>query len=371
VSYEVSNSTSSLGQFASNQGYSNLARYILAHRDTYPSLTHLIQSGATKAVDDCITELEILAESCSNKTTAGTATILAKLIQGQSVIAITDGDEQPSTDDSYSSMPVSPGLTGLTGLSLDLHRITTQLDLSKVLRNPGHLRNLLRDFASSQRDKLVSTLETIGPMPSKSEALAAIDDLDWSPLPDKIQPHLRDMAIRGGLEALESMDDDSIAGKKDVFNRSVEVSRSRAASIVGMRYYRGKLVQNPDAEFAINVTASKELSEIVNKAFAEGDQANLGKLLAEAKCWSPSRLNTTADTETARAKHEGKVEGFRSSGVEKVEWRLSKRYHSGKSKGESKPCLCPTLAKNSPYDIDDVPDLPHPNCDCTIGPISQ
>jgi len=87
VSVEVANAERSLGQFASNAGYSAL----IAAADDYPNLKMWFTVGVTEEVDSCVQELAKLATEVNDNDVAETAHTLASLIVDEKVAVITDG----------------------------------------------------------------------------------------------------------------------------------------------------------------------------------------------------------------------------------------------------------------------------------------
>ena len=275
-------------------------------------------------------------------------------------------------DDGSSPTPGSPKLPGKASSAMGMlksryYASSTPSSLLKSLRNPGHLRNLLTQFSQSVSSDLSSKIGAIDSDSLDSSAdpqvLKLIDSLDYSSLPDQIQPYLRDMAIRGGLEALDSVQASTPETREELFNQAVELGKERAASIAGMRYKRGRLHSDPGAEYAINQTAKRELKRIYAKAKEEGvGPTELSERMRNAQAFSGQRMDLIADTEIHRSRHEGKIAGFKTAGIERLDWVLDPKYETGKEY----PCACPALAAGSPYEIDSVPDLDHPRCLCTI-----
>jgi len=70
-----------------------------------------------------------------------------------------------------------------------------------------------------------------------------------------------------------------------------------------------------------------------------------------------------ARTEVANAYHAGSRAGYKDNPfVEKVDWRISGSH--------PKPDDCDDLADQGPYRPHEVPDKPHPNCLCSLVPVT-
>ena len=89
MSYEVASGNKSLGQFASNKGYSDFIAAV--RRGIYPALKRLVNSGQSDNVDAVREELSALATVVSDRDVAASARELAGLIKGQKKIVISDG----------------------------------------------------------------------------------------------------------------------------------------------------------------------------------------------------------------------------------------------------------------------------------------
>lgn len=129
MSYELANDTKSLGQFASNRGYSDL---IIA-AESYTALAKFFDAGETDQTEDCVTELKQLAEA-EGGGVAKTATALAKLLDGQEWVAITDGvtlDEEGPVEKQQSDAPGYRTSDGADTCSTCIHGGDGYCDLHK------------------------------------------------------------------------------------------------------------------------------------------------------------------------------------------------------------------------------------------------
>jgi len=84
---ELVTSNQSLGQFSSNKGYADL----IAASKSYGGLQKFFQAGQTDEVEFCQAELRDLASNSRDKSIAMTAVGLAKLMEGQTEVAVSDG----------------------------------------------------------------------------------------------------------------------------------------------------------------------------------------------------------------------------------------------------------------------------------------
>ncbi len=136
----------------------------------------------------------------------------------------------------------------------------------------------------------------------------------------------------------------------------------RAAELVGMKVVGGKLVENPDARWAISDTTRDKLRGIIVDIFAEEDVtlADIEARIVAAGIFSAERATMIANTEIARAQTQGNLAAWRESGlVRLVDWQLSADHDLDDD--------CDDMADNGPYAVDEIDGPPlHPNCQCAL-----
>lgn len=151
---------------------------------------------------------------------------------------------------------------------------------------------------------------------AKVEDLPGLDQLDFDL--SSIFPELSDwltLSAQSGLQDIGASAGIDLSGSPDA---SIEFAKEHAAELVGRRWVDGKLVENPDPQFAIGEQLRSDINDKVTKAITEG--------------WSPQKLSATlqdqlvrwraqtiARTETAFAYGNGALVGFEEAGVELVE----------------------------------------------------
>lgn len=89
MSYELVGDDKPLGQFASNQGMTDLTDYVSA-RKFYPEMKALVVAGQTTRVEEVCRELEWITKRAPHDV-ASTAQTLLGLAKGKKRILITDG----------------------------------------------------------------------------------------------------------------------------------------------------------------------------------------------------------------------------------------------------------------------------------------
>lgn len=103
-----------------------------------------------------------------------------------------------------------------------------------------------------------------------------------------------------------------------------DFSRARGAELVGKKWVEGKLVENPDAQWAITDTTREVLRGTVKQAFEEGwTQVDLAERIEESGIFSEARAEMIAKTEMARAQVEGALWTAREVGVVAKQAELS------------------------------------------------
>lgn len=156
-----------------------------------------------------------------------------------------------------------------------------------------------------------------------------------------------------------------------VNERAVEIAKDRAAEMVGMKWEDGRLVQNPDAEWAITDSTREALRNVISSGLE--DNIGVDGIIDNIEAlggFSADRAELIAETEVRRANSLAALEGYKAAasnlgiGMMK-EWLL----------GEN-PCdICQENADEGPIPLDELfpsgDDAPpgHPNCECALSPV--
>ena len=151
--------------------------------------------------------------------------------------------------------------------------------------------------------------------------LGTLDDLASGTIPDA----LHDVFVNAGRRALDSMGVDD-QGIVDLFNRRArDYAADRGAELVGRRWVNGKLVDNPDAKWAITDTTRDKLRSLIAKSYEDGKTpVELAQQIQDSFLFSEGRAEMIAKTETAKASVQGSVGAWRESGVVKGKsWQVS------------------------------------------------
>jgi SPP1 gp7 family putative phage head morphogenesis protein len=154
-----------------------------------------------------------------------------------------------------------------------------------------------------------------------------------------------------------------------------DYARDRSAELVGMRYDElGRLVENPNAEWAIDQTTRDFLRSSVGEAIAGGwSNDKLAGAIADSYGFSEERAMTIARTETQMAANAGALNGYKASGVV-----AQKQWVTAEDDLVEEDCLDNAaagpngdgvLALDDEYPSGDDAPPAHPNCRCVIVPV--
>lgn len=207
----------------------------------------------------------------------------------------------------------------------------------------------------------------------KDEIRRVLDSLDLSGLTvihGDADAVLKAVAESGVAEALAQLgiDDQDIT---DLANpRALAYAETRAAELVGMKIVRGKLVENPNAEWRIDESTRELLRGFVGEAIDQGwSNDRLAKEIKGAFAFSDARAEMIARTETAFADVAGNMVAYEESGiVQKKVWVLAQERFCDEC--ESNANQGP-IALRSAFASGAYAPPAHPNCRCDVLPITQ
>lgn len=152
--------------------------------------------------------------------------------------------------------------------------------------------------------------------------------------------------------------DDIIAGEARRASAGVNKLMARYTSSykpLSERVYKAGTIANGAIDQAVNVALVRGLSA---KDFAKSIYGLISPTTPGGPSYAAMR---TARTEINNANHAASQQRYKDSGlVEAVDWHLSTSHPEGDE--------CDSFAANSPYEIDEVPEKPHPQCLCFTTP---
>lgn len=143
-------------------------------------------------------------------------------------------------------------------------------------------------------------------------------------------------------------------------------ANDRAAELVGMkRLPDGRIVENPNAEWAISSTTRAEIRTMVRDAFDTNTPlSDLIEKIKDAGSFSDSRATMIAKTEAQFAQNGGNFESWKVGGlVTKLKWL--------KSFDHTEPCACEdnfdvVVEFGELFPSGDHYPPAHPRCECTV-----
>ena len=375
MSYELASESGPIDQFASGKGYADLIHAIGSSK--YPALRSLVVHGATEHVSACISELGRLSHVLGENNDSGVVTTakgLARLMHGLDIAIITDGTDVDSgtrnEEKTHSGGQFRKAATLLPlqrgGPTVDRARRHFQAKLVEFLRDVAN-KIARRVLLSESGEKVAKADPAHHFTPAQPAAMRAMEaevlHINWEDLVPEAEAALTTIAEAGGYQALAQLEIRDTDVISEVNSVAGKWAHERAAEMVGRKWVDGKLVENPNAKWAISETTRTDLRSIVEDAFQHNtSMRELSSAIQEAGAFSEARAMMIAKTEAASAEHNGNLAGWRQGGVESVNWTMSDDHD------DSLDCDCPDNEDGSPYPLDEVPSYPcHPLCMCSLS----
>ncbi len=225
--------------------------------------------------------------------------------------------------------------------------------LAKELANTRKFSELYRDTKLSKKAEDDETLKEIERLLREN----------WKTVANEVQKDLDAAAQAGAANGAAQIELDDAELISKINTQAAKWAEKRAAELVGMRRTEaGRLVQNPDAKWAITDTTREKLREVIAELFTtdNADLKTVEQLIEKAGIFDDQRASMIARTETSRAQVLSNLMAWRESGeVQQVGWQLSAEHDHDDE--------CDENADNSPYAIGEVPEFPaHVNCMCAL-----
>ena len=228
---------------------------------------------------------------------------------------------------------------------------------------------LLKRFFEHEQGRFIHALE------DRLKATKALDPEDddridglldtWdaveAPIAHELDAIFRE-AARDAREAFEARDTIDLS----VINQAAfDFARARAAELIGKKWHDGKLVDNPDAKWAITDTTREELKALVEQAFKEGmTPAELRETTEASGVFTPSRAEMIARTEMARAQVKGALSTAQQAGAVGKEWQTSGDHDQDDECDENEDAGIIAIDDDFPSGDDGPPA--HPRCNCVL-----
>jgi SPP1 gp7 family putative phage head morphogenesis protein len=187
-----------------------------------------------------------------------------------------------------------------------------------------------------------------------------------------VRPIIEEAFKDAGMYGLTQVGIDVTAEtKKNLFTQATDFAEARAAELVGKKIVAGKLVENPNAKWAITETTRDGIRSLVADALKDGSTPReLADSIEESFAFSDARAEMIARTELAFAHVQGNVQGWRESGVVEMKESILGDNHDEDDE-------CDDAADEGPIPLDDdfengdAGPPYHPNCVCALLPVTK
>lgn len=209
--------------------------------------------------------------------------------------------------------------------------------------------------------------------PKDIDALLDSLKLDWADLSKEIVPLLtaeaessaNDLLLRAGFTTTGAAGENSELWTR-VLDRVQDEMRDRGARLVGKRMLAdGRVIDNPNPEWAITETTRENLRGLLNQAIDEGWTAQkIQADIIDSESFSPARALTIARTEAAFARAKGAHIGAQEAGMKLKEWLASDEQTCEECESNAAQGQIPI---DNEFDSGDDCPPAHPNCRCSCG----
>ena len=192
-------------------------------------------------------------------------------------------------------------------------------------------------------------------------ALAVYAAIDWNEVMQDIAKELAVAVQVGGLDGINQLELNMNDYYPGVMKEAEDYANFRAAEMVGKKYVGDRLVDNPDAKYAISDTTRDDLADLIEQGMAKKLSIDeIAESIRNATTFGSERARLIARTEIAFAQVRGTLKVWKDSEiVETVRIEMNE--------GHIGPDICDEIAADSPYHITNVPMVPiHPNCNCSV-----
>ena len=247
----------------------------------------------------------------------------------------------------------------------------------QIVRLRNGLRKFLTEYLRQKGSAVAQQAARLYQQIGKSEEddrmseLVAQLDIDFDDLVPELQDYLREI-VREGVSAgavqirLNSEDATRLAN-----DRAEAWAADRAAEMVGKQWVDGRLVDNPDAEWAISESTREMIRSAVADAIDEGwSNDKLADAIMESEGFDAARAEMIARTETAFADIQGNKAAYEAA----IDSGLSVRWQWVTAGDDLVSDECEMnadeireIGEEFPSGATEPPQ--HPNCRCDVLPV--
>ncbi|MBV8060593.1 MAG: phage portal protein [Alphaproteobacteria bacterium] len=195
----------------------------------------------------------------------------------------------------------------------------------EVIKERAKLTKSIQGVFSRQKNAVVKSLTKIDKADDEDDFDSLLDDMPegdaafLSMFGDSAQTVFKD-GVMAAYTQLDGVTDDALNLANDA---AIDYAKERSAWLVGKSVNDdGEIVDNPDAEYAIDDATREMLRGDIAQAMEEGwSNDQLADALSENYAFSDERAMAIARTETATADMQGNLTLYKQSGlVDKKEW---------------------------------------------------
>lgn len=234
------------------------------------------------------------------------------------------------------------------------------------------IRSAIEAWFESVLSEALEATAGIGKAANEGEQIAqALRLAGFEALADALADIFTDLVKDAGRQALTQLDMNDAKLVELVNDRAVAWAQEHAAELVGKKWVKGKLVDNPNAAYRIDQVTRDGVQSLVTQAVNEGwSNDRLASALKGSYAFSASRAELIAVTETAFADVAGNMIAYEESGVV-----VGKKWIVGSAEK-----LCEICAENAaqgviPFDKQfasgRLAPPAHPRCRCDVMPVTK
>lgn len=195
--------------------------------------------------------------------------------------------------------------------------------------------------------------------------LKQLDLSAWEDSVDDLSDPLSDVQSEAGQKALTQLGVDDSNLFDQVNADAVAAATDRAASLVGMKYVDGELVENPSAEYAITEATRSGIKDMVTDSLTKGmTVGEFSTALTNTYQFSDLRAETIARTEIATAHVQGTLTAWKATGqVATKSWLVGSGETCDECEGNEEDG---DIGLDEDFSSGDDAPPAHPNCVCTV-----
>ncbi len=197
------------------------------------------------------------------------------------------------------------------------------------------------------------------------EAVKNLDLGTWETLAVEVEPYLLDAGRKGAKHILAQI----VQADEGLFDQVdpivVKYASERSAELVGMRQLAdGRLVKNPNAEWAISDSTRDMLKGSVKSAFEDGlTKEQLASRIMASEGFNEDRALNIARTELSMANSYGNKQAIKETGLEvEKSWLVSNDPTVCEDCQDNADAGWIPMDENYPSGDDSYPA--HPSCQC-------